>query len=284
MIQSAVSCLDNHICYLLFGDGGANLHGAAGLGIDLATHLTGREGGAVYTITASSSTQHNDAIARLYLPRMTAVGQDTQAATEHQRVAEVSLVIEDRAIDCRYTHLIAVIAHAIDYAAGNAPGRKDAGWQLVDRRTRWTKAENVGTGDRPRGDAQHIADDAAHTRICSTERLYSRGMIMCFNLKSDILRPGKTDDAGVIAESRYQPGLLHLLRGPHEILFEQAVDGFYCKDTAAAIQFAVHNSGLEGFVRTVLRPGLRQCFQLNIGGLAFLLSKVLLYGSHLSKI
>ena len=107
---------------------------------------------------------------------------------------------------------------------------------------------------------------------------------MCFNLKSDILRPGKTDDARVIAESRYQPGLLHLLRGPHEILFEQAVDGFYSKDIAAAIQFAVHNSGLEGFVRTVLRPGLRQCFQLNISGLAFLPSKVLLDGSHLSKI
>src|SRR2546421_2110381 len=250
MIQSVVSCLDNHICYLLFGDGGANLHGAAGLGIDFATHLTRREGGAVYSITARSSTQHNDAIARLYLPRMTAVGQDTQAATEHQRVAEVSLVIEDRAIDRRYTHLIAVVTHAIDYATGNAPRREDAGWQLVDRRIRWTKAENVGTGDRLRGDAQHVADDATHTCICSTERLYGRGMVMCFNLKSDILRPGKTDDARIIAESGYQPGLLYLLRGAHEILFEQAVDGFCRKDLAAAIQFAVRNGGLEGFVRT----------------------------------
>src|SRR5437588_13129520 len=164
MIQSVVSCLDNHIWFLLVGDGVANLHSTAGLGIDLTTHLTGREGGAVYTITARSSTQHNDAIARLYLSRMTAVRQDTQAATEHQRIAEVSLVIEDRAIDCRNTHLIAVVAHAIDYAAGYAPGRKDAGWQLVNRGTRWTKAENVGTGGRPRGDAQDNAGRAPTTR------------------------------------------------------------------------------------------------------------------------
>ena len=76
-------------------------------------------------VASSSSTQHDDAVSWLHLARMTAMRQDAETATENQRVIKIALVIEDGSIYRGNAHLIAVVAHTVDYATGNAARREN---------------------------------------------------------------------------------------------------------------------------------------------------------------
>ncbi len=107
---------------------------------------------------------------------------------------------------------------------------------------------------------------------------------MGLNLEGDILCLRKAHNAGIIAESRHHPGARHLLCSPHNIAFEQPVDGLLLKRVAVDIHFAILDSGLEGFVRTMFRPRLRQRLKLDIGWLAALFAEMMLDSAHLIQV
>src|SRR5258708_16214976 len=109
-MQAGIPCLYNRIGHFLLGDGCADLHGSTGLGIALYAHLTRREGGAVNTVASCASTQHNDTVTGLYSAGMTAVRQDTQAATQDKRVVQLTSMVENASLHPGPTPFISTIA------------------------------------------------------------------------------------------------------------------------------------------------------------------------------
>ena len=152
------------------------------------------------TISTGAPTQYDDAMTWLYLVGMAAVWQYTQTATEDERVIYILCMIEYSTIDGRNTHLIAIVAHTVDDPAGDTPGRQDDMRQFLDWSIQWPKAEHISAGNWLRGYTQHIANDAAHACICSTERLNRRRMIVRLDLKGDVVRFCEADDTGVVTE------------------------------------------------------------------------------------
>ena len=61
--------------------------------------------------------------------------------------------------------------------------------------------------------------------------------------------------AGVIQKNGKAPGLVQFFGNAGDSALQYIIDNFT----------VVSNFGFEGFMYTVLRPGLRQCFQFNIG-------------------
>src|SRR5438876_847074 len=145
-------------------------------------------------------TKHYDPISRLRLSWVASMWQDAKATAKDERVIHISLVIEDSAVDSRNAHFIAIVAHTIDYSAGDTMGRKDTSRQLITGRFRRSEAENICTGNGLRRNAQNIANDPTNTGIRSTKWFNCRGMIMCFNFESDIMCFCEAHNAGIIAE------------------------------------------------------------------------------------
>src|SRR5579883_3133200 len=109
-------------------------------------------------VAARATAENDDEVARPRLLRMAAVRQHAQAATEDERVVDIAFIIKYRAVDGGNAHLVAIVAHAADDAAGDTPGRKHADRQALSRSLRRAKAENIGAGNGLRGDAQHVAN------------------------------------------------------------------------------------------------------------------------------
>src|SRR5947209_560693 len=199
-VKLSIPCLDDDIGNLLLSDRRTYLHCAASLRIYLAAHLSRGKSGAVNSIAAGTSTQHDDAISRLYVARVTPLRQHTQAPTEDKRVIKIPFIIKDGTVNGRHTHLIAIVTYAVDYTAGDTPGWKNTCRKILDRCIRRAKAEDISAGNWLRRDAQYIANDTAHAGVCSAERLYGRGMIMRLDLDGEILCLRKANNTGVVAK------------------------------------------------------------------------------------
>src|SRR5579884_610512 len=200
------------------------------------------------TIAARAPAEDDDQVARLRLMGMTAMGQDAQAAAEDQRVVDIAWLVENGAVYRGNAHLVAVVAHAIHDAFGDAARREYAVRQPIGRRGERAEAEYVGAGNRLRRDAQHVANHAAYAGTGSAERLYRRGMVVRLDLEGDVVRWREADNAGVVAESRDQPVWPDLFGSTHDVALEQAVDSLALKRAAATIHFAVVDRRLECFV------------------------------------
>src|SRR5436309_4847822 len=172
----------------------------------------------MYAITTCAPTKHDNSISRLYLAWVASVRQDAKATTKDKRVINIFLVIKDSTVDGGNTHFIAIVAHTIDYTAGDTMWRKDTSRQFISERVRRSEAENICAGNWLSRDAQHVTNDAANAGIRPSKWFDCRGMIMCFNFEGDILRFCEAYDACVIAECRYHPGMGDLLCGSHDVL------------------------------------------------------------------
>src|SRR5579883_2721069 len=175
----------------------------------------------MHAVASGAASKRHNLISRLDRAWMAPLRQDAQAAAVDQRIVNIARVIQDGSVHGGNTHLVTIIAYAIDHTIGDALWRKDARGQFVHRGIGRTEAEHIGTGNRLSRDAEHITNHAAHARIRAAKRLYRRRMVMRLNLESKVVRSGKANDACVIAKSRNQPGRPDLLGSAHNITFEQ---------------------------------------------------------------
>src|SRR5207244_7233152 len=107
-------------------------------------------------------------------------------------------MIKNSPIHSGNTHLVAIVAHAIDDAASNASWGQDTQWQFLRRGIEWSEAKHIGTGNRLSRNSQYIAYDPAHTCIGTTTRLNRRRMIMRLDLESNVILLSKTYDTSII--------------------------------------------------------------------------------------
>ena len=65
--------------------------------------------------------------------RMTPMRQNAQTATEDQRIIDIAWMIKYGPVDSGNAHLIAIVAHTVDDATGNAARRKHTCGQALRR-------------------------------------------------------------------------------------------------------------------------------------------------------
>ncbi len=186
-------------------------------------------------VATGAATQRNDQIADVCGGGMFAPGQQTGAAAEDQRIAQIALVVDDRAVDRGQPQLVAVVADAGHHALGNAPRMEHAVGHLIDRVVLGAEAEHVGGGDGPCRDADDVAHHAADAGVGPAKGLQRRRVVVGLDLEGQVQRVVKGDDAGVVHKGRVQPVRVDRFGGGADVLVEQAVDRLLVDDLAVGI-------------------------------------------------
>ena len=190
-------------------------------------------------------------------------------AAVDERVSEVAFIKEDRPVDGRDAHAIAVVPHARDDAMRDGFGMQHARRQFVVADIRRRETEDVGVANRSRPEprAERIADDAAHSRIRPAVGFESRRMIVRLDLDANVVGLIKFHDAGVVLEDADAP-----IIGP-ELTSDRLrcrEDGFleHAFEATRAVLVGVFDAAAERLVRAMLAPGLSDGFQFDIRRIA----------------
>src|SRR5579875_124428 len=119
---------------------------------------------------------------------------DAQGEHVHQGVAIVAFFEDALAAHRGDAETIAVVGDAGDHAVEDAAIAR-AGFRIVQT----AEAQRIENGDGPRAHGENIAQDAAHARSRSLERLDEAGVVVRFDLEGDDVAIADIDDARVFA-------------------------------------------------------------------------------------
>ncbi len=192
-------------------------------------------------------------------------GQHAARAAEHQGLAEVALVEEERPGNDGDAGLVAAVHDAAMHALQHAPRVEQARRARRRRsRVRGAEAEHIRVEDRPRPDAgaQDVAVDPDDARDGAAVGIEGRRGVVRLHLEADQRATVEGDHPGVVVEHRAQEPAPagHLLRGGADVGSEERVDHLLVPSSAIA------DGGVEDLVLAVLRPGLGDHLQLHVRG------------------
>ena len=224
-------------------------------------------------VTPGAPSGDDDQVAHARLGGPPAARRETDRATEHERVRHIPLVEQGRSVDRGDTHLVAVVGDAGHHPRVDPLRRQSPRREGVRRCIERTEAEDIGIGDRLGRDPQHVAHDPAHSGIRAAERLQGAGMIVRLDLERDLMVAIEGNDTGVVPEGREHPGPVDLVGGRHDGGLQETPD-----QEIRRSGLAVMDRRLERPVRTVLRPGLGDGLQLDVGGVTALRRIVVAHG------
>ncbi len=286
VVQSSVAGLQDHIKQFLLGDGVADLHGAAADFFRVGGQLDGGKGGPVDTVASGSAADHHDEVAGAGLFVAALDGNQADRAAVNERIAEVARIEANGAVDGGNADAVAVIADAGHHPLHDLFRMQHPGRQGFRRRVRRREAKHVRVADRlgPQAGPQRIAYDAAQPGVGTAVRLEGRRMIVRLDLEAHVVAVIEADDAGVILEDADAPVVgaepaADFLGRPEDGFLEQVVD-----PPCFGVRPGEINRAFQGLMRAVLRPGLGEGFQLDVGGLAAQDAEMGLNGLHLRQV
>jgi len=280
-VQPCISRHQQCIQHHLFHNRVPDLDGTTRGDARLISQLDGRERGTVQAIAPGAATDHNHQIPCPGAARMSTGRGDPGTPAIDQRVGCIPGVKVDGPIHRGDPHLVAIILDAMDHAVIDTPRVKDATGKLLEWRIQRTKAQHVGIRNRPRTDSHDIAHHSTHAGVGPTKGLQCGRVIVRLHLEGQLVI-AKGNDASVIHKSGTYPGSSNLAGGRLEVGLDQAVD--LLGGGLPVDRFPVGHASTKGLVHAVFGPGLRQAFQFDIGGIAALLPKVSLNGTHLGQV
>ena len=235
----------------------------------------------MYSIATRSAADRNDQIAgvRLFLDLIH--GNDSNVSTINKRVAQVAIIEIDSSIDGWYSHPISVIANAGDHACHHATRMQNSWWKFA----RWivgrckTKYIRAAYGFGPKSRAERIAYYTTQARIRTTIRFDRRRMIVRLDFENHMIFVVELDDPSVVFEHTDTPivrsqQFADLDRGSKNRFFQHALE------MPCSVFVPILDLATQGFVTAMLAPCLSDGFQFDIGRVAALFAKLLLYGQH----
>src|SRR5439155_21398933 len=185
LAEAALDELERRLDQLLARERIANLHRGPLL-VSVGQVLTGEDARSPDPVPAGRRPEQEDGVARGRGAgaRDLFGGEQAHAHRVDEAVVLVALVEHRLAADRRHTDAVAV--------------RTDPGDGTVDLPAGAPEVEPVEQRDRPRTHRHHVAQEPAHARGCSLERLDRRRMIVALDLEGDCLALAEIDDAGVL--------------------------------------------------------------------------------------
>ena len=269
VVKAAVARFEHHVENFLFFDRVPDLHRAAGERFAFARQFRAAKGGAVNPVAPGATAHRDDQVADFRLFERLVDRNQADVAAVNQRVAEVAFVEEDRAVDGRDAHSVAVVADAGDDAFNDAARVKDAVRQLVRVELRRREAENIGVADRFRAEAgaHRVADDAADSGVGAAVRLERARVVVRFDFEADVVFVVELDDARVVGENAdaevVGAEVFADFDGRAEDRFLQHI-----LEEDFAFRAAVRNPPGERFMAAVFAPSLRDRFEFDVGRVA----------------
>ena len=211
-------------------------------------------------------------------------GNKSDITSVHQWVAEIAIVKVDRAIDRWNPHSVPVVPNPGNHSLHNSPRMKHSGWKLVVCYFRIRKTENIRIANRfsSHSRSQRVANDSTNPGIRSAIRLQSRWMVMGLHLKCHVKVIVKRDDPGVVFKDTYTPIVLaqfftNFHRGGKHRFLEHIFKMPF------GLPVLIGNAAGEGFMTTMLAPGLCNRLQFDICWLSLQLLKPLLNRLHFNQ-
>ena len=240
----------------------------------------GAEGRAVDAVASGAPAQGDDAIAGLCIAGDEVRGHNPDAAAVDERVADVSVVERDRAVNGGDAHAVAVVADTGDDLCEDLARWEASGGDAVRV---WVRdAEDIGGGNGLGGQAG--ADDVAYAAADAgggaAVGLEGGGVVVGLDLDAHGVVVVEADDARVVDEYGLGPiePLVDELEGRRcNGGLEEVVDG----DRAVVVDLVVGARGpvdvgdvravvvdccFEGLVDAVLGPGLGEGLELDVRG------------------
>ncbi len=284
-VQVAVAGLEDDVDHHFLGDGVSDLHRAAGDRFAHLRQLSRGERGAVNSVAAGASPDGDNQITRFQFLLAFVDRDHRHVAAVDQRVAQIPPVEVDGPVDGRNAHAVAVVAHTGDDAFRHDLGVQRAGRQFGVRSFRRREAEDVGVADGAGAQpgSQRIADHTADARVRTAVRFQGRRVIVRLDLEADALLFVERHNAGVVLEHADAPVVVTQpfadLDGGCEDRLPQHV-----LEVPLPLAVAIPNPAGQRLVRTVLAPGLRQRFQLDVGRVPIQLDEAPANCLHLGQV
>ena len=289
--QTLVAGLKQNVQHHFFGDGVADLHRPAGQRFGFGRQLGAAERGPVDAVATGSAAHRDDVIARTGGFFFHAHRDHAGVATIHQRVAQISIVEHDCAVDRRDAHAIAIVADAGNDALHDAAGVQHARWQVGGRRIGRGETKHVGITNRPRAHtrAHRIADYAADAGRRAAVRFECRGMVVRFDFETGVKFFIKLDDAGVVLEHADTPIVVaqifadRLSRRKNGFLEHVVEPPVVAAGGSVGRRTAIVDTAGQRFVAAMFRPSLCDRFQFDVGRIAADRFKVIANGPHFDE-
>ncbi|MBA7566270.1 hypothetical protein ES708_07959 [subsurface metagenome] len=138
------------------------------------------------------------------------------------------------------------------------------------------EAKDISAGDglRPQPRAQRVADYPTQPGRSPAVGLDGRGVVMRLDLETEGVAPVEINHPRVILKGGKAPGLIQFPGYLHDGALEQVID-----DLVPQLY-----PGVESLVLAMLRPGLRQRLQFDIGGIPPQFREVALNLPHLVQV
>ncbi len=194
-------------------------------------------------------------------------GHDADCPAVDQRIAHVAVVKENRPVEGRDAHTVAVIGHPGAHPFENPPRMQDTLGQFFIREVRRSKTEDIGIQNRfgPQTGPQRIADNAADTGRSPAVGFDGGGMVVGLHLETKGPVAVEINHPGVVLKNGKTPGFIQFVGCFGDGAFQQVIDHLAFK----------RNLALEGLVAAVFRPCLGEGLDLGIGRVAFLFGEVI---------
>ena len=265
VVQIKIASLQQHVHGHFFSHRVTDLNRTTGRDVAIFGKLRTAERRPVDPIATGLAADRNDQVARFDFFERLVVRQNANVATEHQRIANVTIVKVNRTVDRRDPHAVSIITNPRNNALHDLLGMHHARRKILVRRVGRSKTKHVRITNRlsPQARPQRIANHPADTRVGSTVRLQGRRAVMGFDFESHVMVAFEANDAGVVLEHAHAP-----------IVFAQVLTDLHrgCKDgflqhvfvLASPIFIGVGNSAGKRLVATVFGPRLSNRFQLDI--------------------
>ena len=154
-------------------------------------------------------------------------GDHADGPAKDQGIGQVGRMADQRAVDGRDAHPIAVVADPGDDPLEDSFRVQHAARQRVARGPgRAGDAEDVRIADRlgPEAGAERVADHAAEPGVGPAVRVDRRGVVVGLDLEADVEIVVEPDDPGVVGEDADQPVAPISLGRAEDRLLEQVVD------------------------------------------------------------
>ena len=228
------------------------------------------KGRAVDAVLADAAAAHHDGVARqdfLALGRAPPdqPGNAADGSAVDQRLAEISVVETLEAAHPRDAALVAAVDHALVHAVADAARVHQALRQIaVVKRRAEAVAPRVANHLAAHARAHRVAIHADDAGDRAAVRIQRGGTVVGFDLVRNIVALVEADDARVVAKDRNQPVdvVPNFFRRVLDIRLEQRVDPLL-----AAVLVHVADAPRENLVLAVLRPGLGDALDLDVGRL-----------------
>ena len=159
---------------------------------------------------------------------------------------------------------------------------QDAGGELlrIKIRTGQTKHIRGRDGFGTESTAHDVANASADARGRATVRFDRRWVIMRFRLEGDPVLLVERDHTRVVRKHREAPVSVKGFGDMNDGVFQEILESRFNSTGFSEIVTPVDERALERLVYAMLRPGLRERLELQIGRVATEMGEVIAYGAH----